>query len=79
MLDRDFKRIYSYKYRRIGGVCAGMAYCFGIRTWIMRIMWIVATILCTPDLEIGVIAYTVFFIFSPVWEETPEDYVKICE
>lgn len=79
MSSKIFKRLNDNRYKRFTGVCAGMAYCFGIKTWIVRLIWIVATICCTPDLEIGVITYVFFFIFSPIWDETPEDYIKICE
>lgn len=57
----------------LGGVCSGMAYAFGMPTWIMRILWVVAAF-CYG---FGIFPYLLFWIFMPAWENKPSDYEQI--
>lgn len=71
IVKRRLRRISEEEW--IGGVCAGIGYRLGIPTWIVRLIWTCAFLLC----GIGLILYILLWIFMPVWEETPEDYYEI--
>lgn len=54
----------------LGGVCAGVAYFFGIPTWIVRMVWFLVAFFYGT----GIFVYLLLWIFLPVWKETPPDY-----
>ena len=56
----------------IGGVCAGVAYYFGISAWIVRL----ALVICSFVYGVGVIPYLIFWMFVPNADRTPRDYEK---
>ena len=53
----------------IGGVCAGVAYYFGVNLTIVRIGWVVA-VLC----GVGIISYVVCWVAVPDATYVPKDY-----
>ncbi len=57
---------------QIGGVCSGLAYWWGIPTWLVRIAFV---------LGIGsggvVLMYGLMWFFIPEWNEVPEDYYDV--
>lgn len=55
------------KGRKIAGVCLGMANYFGIDATLMRILWLLATILWGA----GLVAYIVAWILIPEAPATP--------
>lgn len=55
----------------VGGLCAGVAYYFGIPTWILRVALVLASL--TTDLAVCVV-YLLLWIFVPR-AATPADYV----
>jgi len=58
----------------IGGVCAGIAYYFGIRAWLVRLLLVLVTI-CYG---VGIIPYVLLWIFVPDAGRTPSDYEERC-
>lgn len=56
----------------IGGVCSGFAYHFGTPVWVVRLIWVVATL----GMGAGFWLYILFWIFMPAVSETPSDYTK---
>ncbi len=56
----------------VGGVCAGVAYYFGINVIIVRIVWTVAIL----GFGAGVIAYIVCWVLMPDSTYIPADYNK---
>ena len=78
-IKRKLKRINVPEFEWISGVCAGVAYCLGAPTWIIRLVWVTITFWGIPHSGIAVILYLLLAIFMPAWEEVPKDYRKICE
>ncbi len=54
----------------LGGVCAGIAYYFGINITIVRIGWVVAVF----GLGVGILAYVVCWALMPDSTYVPADY-----
>ncbi len=59
----------------VGGVCAGIAYHFGLPTWIVRLAWAIA-VFCYG---VGGVLYLLLWIFVPNYSgtlsgSTPKDY-----
>ncbi len=54
----------------LGGVCAGIAYRFGVPTWIVRLTWF----LLFACAGVGFVPYLVLWVFVPE-AGTPSDYV----
>lgn len=57
----------------LGGVCAGVAYWLGTFVWLVRLIWVVATLFY----GIGVIPYILLWIFLPKWKKSPEDFARV--
>jgi phage shock protein PspC (stress-responsive transcriptional regulator) len=57
----------------LGGVCSGMAYAFGMPTWVLRIIWFAAS----AFYGFGVLPYLLFWLFMPAWSEKPADYDQV--
>ena len=57
--------------KTIGGVCAGFAYKFGIPTWLVQVIWVVATFGLGG---VPLIAYIILAIVMPKASESPADY-----
>ncbi len=68
---KRLKRITSDGW--IAGICAGLAYFLGLRTWMVRLI-VVGLALAYGT---GVVAYIVLWIFMPEWSSTPSDYGKV--
>ena len=68
---RRLKRIDNEGW--IAGICAGLAYFLGLRTWMVRLL-IAGLALAYGT---GVVAYIVLWIFMPEWDRTPSDYGKV--
>ncbi|HEY4486148.1 MAG TPA: PspC domain-containing protein [Candidatus Paceibacterota bacterium] len=77
-LGRIHANSWSIDYNRVslrsGGVCAGIAYWLGIRTWIVRLAVFLFVLFGSG---IGIFIYLTLWIFLPKWEKTPEDYEEI--
>lgn len=78
-IKRKLKRVSCPEFAWISGVCAGIAYCLGAPTWIIRLLWFVITLWGIPHASASVVIYMILSIFMPDWEEVPKDYRKICE
>jgi len=62
-MPQKIKRLYrSRKDRMLGGVCAGIAEYFEIDPMIVRLLWIVLTLL---SLGAGIIAYLIACVIIP--------------
>ena len=70
---KKLKRMTEHNW--IGGVCAGVAYWFGIPTWILRMVWAMLA-LCYG---VGIVGYIALWIFMPRWETDPSDYKCVTE
>ena len=55
-----------------GGVCAGLAYYFGLPTWIVRFMMVVLA--CGG---VGIVLYIVLFSKMPERERVPLDFFRV--
>lgn len=71
----DFKKIDG-DVKLIFGVCSGLAYALGIKTWIVRL---IAVVLFLGSLSSVGILYFLCGILMPSWESTPENYKEVCE
>lgn len=56
----------------LGGVCAGVAYWFGLPTWLIR-MALFLLIVCYG---VGFLPYILLWIFVPNFVGIPSDYVR---
>lgn len=61
-MDKKLRR--SMKNNMICGVCAGIANYFNIDVTLVRVIWVVATVLLTAGLG-GVIAYFIAAVLMP--------------
>ena len=55
----------------IAGVCSGFAYKFGVPTWLVQVVWVVATFALGGA---PLIAYIILAIVMPKASEFPADY-----
>lgn len=55
----------------VTGVCAGFAYKFGVPTWLVQVIWVVATFGLGG---VPLIAYIILAIVMPKASESPVDY-----
>ncbi|NCN07412.1 PspC domain-containing protein [Candidatus Falkowbacteria bacterium] len=78
-MTRKLKRVSCPEFEWISGVCAGIAYCLGAPTWIIRLLWVVITLWGIPHASAFVAIYIILSIFMPAWDKVPKDYRKICE
>ena len=64
MAKKEMKRLYraSEKDSMIGGVCAGIANYFEIDPTLVRLLWVLLTLL---SFGAGVLAYIIFWIVMP--------------
>ena len=70
--EADEPRLVRIPQRKtIAGVCAGFAYKFGTPTWLVQVIWVVATFGLSG---IPLIAYLILAIVMPRAIESPEDY-----
>lgn len=58
------------KHRMLLGVCAGLAYTFGIPVWIVRVITFIFAVLTTGPF----LLYLVVYFFAPKWNPEPEDF-----
>lgn len=77
MSNSNLRRVEGFQW--IGGVCAGIAYYLKVQTWLIRMVWVLVTLLGDYNIGISIVVYLLLWIFMPVWEDTPKDYQKICE
>jgi phage shock protein PspC (stress-responsive transcriptional regulator) len=61
------------EHAMLGGVCSGLAYYFGLETWLVRLLYV----FLVGALGTGVIFYILLWAFVPRYETDPEDYVKL--
>lgn len=73
---KNYKRMVHNKM--IAGVLSGLAYSFGFKTWLVRLVFVLAalTAITVPFL---VLVYALAAFFAPVNEQDPEDYKSVCE
>lgn len=63
MAKKQVKRLYrSEEDRILGGVCAGLGKYFGVDPVLIRILWVVFSLVYGA----GVLAYLIFWIIMPV-------------
>lgn len=72
--NRPFRRIDQHGC--LAGVCAGFAYKFGFKTWIVRLFTFL--LMCFSG-SIVFWLYIAFALFAPEWNTDPADYPDICE
>lgn len=59
----EVKKLYlSEKDKKIGGVCGGIAEYFEIDSTLVRLLWVVVTLI---SMGAGLIAYLIFWIVMP--------------
>jgi phage shock protein C len=68
---RPFRRVTDRAW--LGGVAAGLAYAWGLPTWLVRLVWA----LCVCCLGTGALIYLLLWLFVPEWETAPEDYATV--
>lgn len=74
------------KYKRMnqngkfGGVLSGLAYCLGVPTWIVRLIFIALVFIW--DVQIFgssiIIVYFLVYFLAPEYEEDPKNYEEVC-
>lgn len=72
---RKLRRITEDRHKRAGGVCAGVAYWLGAPVWLIRGLWVFASVFG----GFGGGLYVALWICMPKWEETPADYDSVTE
>ena len=62
-MANKIKKLYlSEKDKKIGGVCGGIAEYFEIDSTLVRLVWVILTLLSMGG---GIIAYLIFWIVMP--------------
>lgn len=70
---KKFRRMNQHA--SIAGVCSGLAYYFGMQTWIVKLIMVILVL----GYGVGVIPYILVALFAPRYEQDPEDYEALCE
>lgn len=73
---KNYKRMTQNKM--LSGVLSGLAYSFGFKTWIVRLVFMLA-VFTAITLPFLVLVYVLAVFFAPVYEQDPEDYKQVCE
>ncbi len=73
---KNYKRMVQNKL--IGGVLSGLAYTFGFKTWLVRMVFVLSA-LTAVTVPFLVLVYILTMVFAPVYDQDPEDYKQICE
>lgn len=73
-MARELKRIKEDKHQFLAGVCAGIAYHFGVSTFIVRFIALLFFII-KPALAMGAYVFMVLSISD--WDETPADFEEV--
>jgi phage shock protein PspC (stress-responsive transcriptional regulator) len=60
----------------ISGVCAGLAYALGVKTYLVRIATVLSVFLAGPVI---ILLYILLAMFVPEWDADPSDYEQICK
>ncbi|MBS3152567.1 PspC domain-containing protein [Candidatus Woesearchaeota archaeon] len=69
---KEIKKLYlSEKDKKIGGVCGGIAEYLGIDSTVVRLIWIVFTLI---SMGLGLILYLVFWIAMPAKPGAKKEY-----
>jgi len=69
------KRLYRPKTERLlGGVCSGIGYYFDIDPNLIRIVWVVLTLL---SIGVGVIAYLIAWLLIPEEEDDRAEVISV--
>lgn len=76
MSFKKFRPGFTYPVPKWSGVCSGLAYSIGWKTWIVRWAFIMLTIAGFP---MPIIFYFFLAMCLPSWYDVPEDYYEICE
>jgi phage shock protein C len=64
--DKPKRRLYrSRRNRMIAGVVGGIAEYFDVSPTILRVIWVLASLLLPPMLLVDVVIYVAFVIFVP--------------
>lgn len=71
LVARKLRKVTKNEW--IGGVCAGVAYWFGIPVWLIRLVWVCVALFY----GVGVGLYILLWIFMPTWDKTPTDYKEV--
>lgn len=74
MQKRPFRR--TRQHRRIGGVCGGLAYAFGIQPVIVRVLTILASIF---SFSLVFWAYLILWIVADEWDTDPSDFEQVTQ
>lgn len=72
-----FYRIKDKTDLCLGGVCAGIAYYFGIKTWIVRVAFITLVFLTYGPVVLAI--YSLLASFLPKYKYIPPDYERVCQ
>lgn len=60
----------------VSGVLAGFAYQFKVKTWLVRLVFIIALFM---SFGIFILAYILLAMLMPSWETIPKDYSEVSE
>lgn len=72
-VKRPLRLVSDFRHEMVGGVCAGLAYYFGVQTWLVRA--ITLTLIFSTGFAFFV--YLVLWFLIPNWEETPDDFLLV--
>ena len=72
-----FYRIKDRTDFSLAGVCAGIAYFLRIKTWIVRIIFILLVFFTYGPAVLAV--YSLLAIFTSKYKHMPHDYERICK
>jgi phage shock protein PspC (stress-responsive transcriptional regulator) len=73
---KNYKRMEQNKM--LSGVLSGLAYSFGFKTWLVRLVFMLA-VFTAITLPFLVLVYALATFFAPVYDQDPEDYKQVCE
>lgn len=69
--ERQLKHLHCFEDRgMLGGVCAGIAYWFGLPTWTVRLLFIVTAWF----FAVSILVYLALWFLVPEADKLPKDY-----
>lgn len=72
-MERKYRRMNQHG--KIAGVCSGLAYHFGVQTWVVRLIMLVLVL----GYGVGLLPYFLVALLAPKYDQDPADYQEICE
>lgn len=72
----DKKFYLMREHGKLMGVASGIAYYFGIKTWIVRAVFVLLALL---SFGVPTLAYVLIGLFAPKNISDPLDYEEVCQ